>query len=108
MANHKSRDFSVPSETKICAIKFLEALLRNSYYVPRYHEIPLRPFSSIDAHSKVFGYIYSYNPIEQKNLFIEKIFTPPYDIMSIFSDDVNNQIIEKITCEEKIEGDSSG
>jgi len=86
----------------------LEALLRNSYYVPRYHEIPLRPFSSIDAHSKVFGYIYSYNPIEQKNLFIEKIFTPPYDIMSIFSDDVNNQIIEKITCEEKIEGDSSG
>ncbi len=35
MANHKSRDFRVPSETKICAIKFLEALLRNSYQILR-------------------------------------------------------------------------
>jgi len=35
MANHKSRDFRVPSETKIFAIKFLEALLRNSYITPR-------------------------------------------------------------------------
>ena len=31
MANHKSRDFRVYSEAKICAIIFLEGVLRNSY-----------------------------------------------------------------------------
>ncbi len=45
MANHKSWNFRVYSETKICALIFLEVNLRNSYhYSP--HDVLTR-FSAI-------------------------------------------------------------
>jgi len=62
--------------------KKIEEYLINE--TPRYTNIYIGYNSSIDVHSKLFGYIYKYYPIGPEDAFIKKIFTPPYDI---FSDD---------------------
>lgn len=64
------------------------------YEAPHYKIYPAGFNYSIDARSKLFGYIYSYFPTDDEHRFFEQIFSPPYDIVGVYAND-NERLIEK-------------
>jgi|GEM_PF-5109877 len=71
------------------------------YNAPHYKIHPAGFKFSIDARSKLFGYIYSFIPTDDEQCFFEQIFSPPYDILGVYVNDNGRLIEKKIASERK-------